>query len=117
MKIANDVYKFARRFEHARDLFVRDAHEAQRIKERRADEVVPVHLRPSDFVPHQDGRAVGAVGGDRTVNARCLVEAGRAIQCVSEATQFGKGCMVTSQKSDIRRMGSMRHFALGRGAP
>lgn len=117
MKIANDVYKFARRFEHARDLFVRDAHEPQRIKERRADEVVPVHLRPSDFVPYQDGRAVGACGGDRTVDACCLVEAGRGVQCISKGTQFGKQCVVTSQKSDIRRLDSMRRFALGRGAP
>lgn len=117
MKIANDVYKFAGRFEHARDLFVRDAHEPQRIKERCADEVVPVHLRSSDFVPHQDRRAVGACGGDRTVDARGLVEAGRAVQCVSEGTQFGEQCIVTSQKSDIRRLGSMRRFALGHDVP
>lgn len=51
-KIADDVYKFARRFEHARDLFVRGAHKTQRIKEGCADEVVPVHLWSSDFMPH-----------------------------------------------------------------
>lgn len=75
MQVADDVNELAGRFEYTRDLLVRDADEAERVEESRADEVVAVHLGTCDLVPYRHRGAVGTFDGYRTVDARRLVQA------------------------------------------
>ncbi len=80
-EVVHDLYELSRSLEHPRNFLVSYAHEPQSIQESRADKVVTMHLRASNFMPHRCDCSVMRCRRDGTMYSRGLIQATNARQC------------------------------------